>query len=131
MNNEQKAHSLPSASLEQNGLLGDVFLDALLKTLNSVYKNFQLIKKQGSIYVVGYNQSVFDGELPKEGVNLDICYSKDIVIIDRNCIKPFTKSFMKKNGRWKKQCENKDWLKGFTAGCKIFEDIVRSHQNIA
>ena len=107
-------------------VLGDVFLDALLRTLNSVYEKFQLIKKEGSIYVVGYDKNTYLGVVPKEGGDLDIAYpEKDIVIIDRSCVVPFTKEHMEKTGGWKKQHEDKDWLLGHTAGCKIFADIIR------
>ena len=107
-------------------LLGDVFLDALLLTLNSVYKKFQLIKKEGSIYIIGYDKSTYTGNTPKEGGDLDIAYpEKDIVIIDRSCVIPFTKEHMEKTGGWKKQYEDNDWLLGHTAGCKIFADIIR------
>lgn len=119
-----------------NTMLGDVFLEALLKTLNSVYDKFLFIKNVGSIYIIGYNKSSFDFEIPKEGGDLSIIYpEKDIVVIDKNCIKPFTKSFMKKRGGWKKEYSNKEWLRGHTAGCNIFADIVRSYttssENIA
>lgn len=110
-------------------MLCDVFLNSLLKTLNSVYDKFNFIRRTGSIYIIGYNKLSFDFEIPKEGGNLAIAYpEKDIVVIDKNCIKPFTKSFMKKRGGFKKEYSNKEWLKGYTAGCNIFADIVRSHQ---
>ena len=113
-------------SPEAKPLLGDVFLDALLRTLNSVYKKFQLIKKEGSIYVIGYDKNTYLGNIPKEGGDLDIAYpEKDIVIIDRSCVVPFTKEYIENTGGWRKQYEDKDWLLGFTAGCKIFADIVR------
>ena len=114
---------------DANAVLGDVFLEALLKTLNSVYDKFIFIKQVGSIYLIGYNKNSFDFEIPKEGGDLAIAYpEKDIVVIDKNCVVPFTKSFMKKRGGWKKEYSNKEWLKGHTAGYQIFSDIVRSHQ---
>lgn len=110
-------------------LLGDVFGEALLKTLNSVYEKFQIIKKEGSIYILGYDKSNYDGKIPKEGGDLDIAYpEKDIVIVDRDCVKPFTKQYMENTGGWKKQYEDKEWLRGHTAGCIIFSDIVKSNR---
>jgi len=101
----------------------DIFLYALLRTLNSVYKKFQLIKKEGSIYIIGYNKITYSGNIPKEVGVLGIVYpEKDVVIIDSNCVVQFTKH-MENIDEWKKQHEDKDWL-GYTAGCKIFADII-------
>lgn len=125
-------NNIQSADLSRNDgntMLGDVFLDALLKTLNSVYDKFNFIERVGSIYVIGYNKLSFDFEIPKKGGDLSIAYPEiDIVVIDKSCVEPLSKSFMKKRGGWKKEYSNKEWLKGHTAGCNIFADIVRSHQ---
>lgn len=109
---------------ETKTISGDVFLDALLKTLNTVFKKFQLIKKEGNIYILGYDKLTYDGEIPREGGDLDIVYpEKDIVIVDRNCVIPFTKNHMENRGGWKKEYNDIEWLKGHTVGCKIFSDI--------
>lgn len=105
----------------------DDFSNFFLKTINSVYKKFALIKKQGSIYAFGYNGKGYDKPLPKEGGNLDVAYPEtDVVIIDKNCIKPLTREYLEHAYAWKPEYENPDYLLGFSAGCKVFADYFKA-----
>jgi hypothetical protein len=104
----------------------DDFSDALLKTLNSVYEKFSLLKKMGSIYIVGYDKTDFSFDIPKEGGDIAIAYPEtDYVVIDKDCVVPFTKKYLQKTGGWKSYYNNIDALKGFTAGCIIFSDYMK------
>lgn len=104
----------------------DDFSETVLKTLNPIYEHFKLIKKIDSIYIFGYKKDTYTCKEPLSGGTLDLLYlEKDIIIIDKSCVKSFTKKWMIKNGRWKEVFNNKDILRGFSIGCKIFGDIVK------
>jgi len=108
----------------------DDFSEAVLKTLNSVYIDFKLVKKEDSIYVFGYKKDTYNGEMPKAGGKLDLLYPEtDIVIVDKDCVKPFTKKYLTSVKRWKEEFKNNDTLKGFSVGCKIFGNYVESRRN--
>ena len=125
--NEQKLSKETETKPDGYTLLGDVFSDTMIKTLNTVYDKFILINRIGSIYIIGYNKDSFNFDIPKEGGDIAIAYpEKDIVVIDRDCVIPFTKNHLEKTGGWRKRYSNKEWLKGYTAGCNIFSDIVKS-----
>lgn len=117
----------PQISMDDERVLGDVFALALLNTLNSVYEKFKLLERVGSIYVIGYDKESYTGVIPKEGGDLAIAYPEtDVVIIDRNCVTPFTRQEMERQGGWKDQYNDSEWLRGHTAGCIIFGDYMRS-----
>lgn len=60
MNNEQKDHLLPSASLEQNGMLCGVFLDDLAAK-HKVDVNKLIVGKMGKyLYVWRYDTGAYD-----------------------------------------------------------------------
>lgn len=104
----------------------DRFLVGFLKTINTVY-DFILLKKVGNIYIFGYDDNEsFTIDIPKEGGDLDILYPENgVVIVDKNCVTPFTKDFMEERGGWDEKYEDEEWFLGHTAACKIFSDFVK------
>lgn len=123
-NRSTNNHTAEPPVLLDKTISNDVFLDSLLKTLNSVFEKFKLIKREGNIYVIGYDKDTYSGVIPKKGGDLDIAYpERDVVIIDKDCVIPFTREHMEKTGRYDERYEDIDWLLGYTAGCEIFADI--------
>lgn len=118
-------------AMQYEPVLCDVFGDALLKTLNSVYEKFKIIKRIGNIYILAYGDKKYNGEIPKEGGTIDVLYpDTDIVIVDKSCVVPYTREDAEKLDGWKKAYDNPEWLKGHTIGCKIFAELFRVKQNI-
>jgi hypothetical protein len=123
---DQNTISNTDEKLAHERLLGDVFASALLKTLNSVYEKFTMLERVGNIYVIGYDKESYTGTIPKKGGDLAIAYPEtDIVIVDRDCVIPFTRQDMERQGGWKDQFDDVEWMKGHTAGCLIFSDIIK------
>lgn len=101
----------------------DEFADTFLKSINSIYEKFRLIKNEGDIYIFSTHDINDPIDIPKSGGDLDRLWRGQLLFIDKSCVKPMSKYWQKKYGN-RDIFKNKEKLLAFTVACDCFGDLV-------